>query len=40
MGENGIEIVTSKSPAEFTAFVKDETERFGKVIRDAKIQTE
>src|SRR5262245_43672326 len=40
MGESGIEIVLSKSPADFTAFVKDETDRFGKVIRDAKIQTE
>ena len=40
LGEAGIEIVTSKSPAEFTAFVKAETERFGKVIKDANIQTE
>ena len=40
MGENGITITSSKSPADFVAFVKDETERFGKVIRDAKIPTE
>ena len=40
LGEAGIEIVTSKSPADFVAFVKSETERFGKVIKDANIQTE
>ena len=40
LGDAGISIVTSKSPEEFTAFVKQETERYGKVILDAKIQTE
>jgi len=40
MGENGITIVTSKSPADFTAFVKAETERFGKAIKDGNIPTE
>jgi tripartite-type tricarboxylate transporter receptor subunit TctC len=40
LGDGGVSIITSKSPADFTAFVKGETERFGKVIRDAKIQTE
>ena len=40
LGENGITIVTSKSPADFVAFVKEETERFGKAIKDNKIQTE
>ena len=40
MGDSGITIVTSKSPADFVAFLKKETERFGKVIKDAKIQTE
>jgi tripartite-type tricarboxylate transporter receptor subunit TctC len=40
MGESGITIITSKSPADFTAFVKGETERFGKVIRENKIQTQ
>jgi tripartite-type tricarboxylate transporter receptor subunit TctC len=40
LGDAGITIVTSKSPADFTAFLQSETERFGKVIRDAKIPTE
>jgi tripartite-type tricarboxylate transporter receptor subunit TctC len=40
LGESGITIVTSKSPADFVAFVKEETDRFGKVIKDNKIQTE
>ncbi|HSF21158.1 MAG TPA: tripartite tricarboxylate transporter substrate binding protein [Burkholderiales bacterium] len=40
LGDNGITIVTSKSPADFVAFVKAETERFGKVIKDNNIPTE
>ncbi|MND03712.1 Tripartite tricarboxylate transporter family receptor [compost metagenome] len=40
MADSGITIVSSKSPADFSAFLKKETERFGKVIKDAKIQTE
>jgi tripartite-type tricarboxylate transporter receptor subunit TctC len=40
LGDSGITIVTSKSPADFTNFVKAETERFGKVIKDNKIPTE
>jgi len=40
LGELGIVIVTSKSPADFVAFVKGETERFGKVIKDNNIRTE
>jgi tripartite-type tricarboxylate transporter receptor subunit TctC len=40
LGEAGITIATSKSSADFVAFVKMETERFGKVIKDANIQTE
>ena len=40
MTEGGVTIVTSKSPADFVAFVKNETERFGKVIKDARIETE
>ena len=40
LGDSGITIVTSKSPAEFVVFVKGETDRFGKVIKDAKIPTE
>ncbi len=38
--EAGITIVSSKSPAEFVAFVKAETDRYGKAIKDAKIETE
>jgi tripartite-type tricarboxylate transporter receptor subunit TctC len=40
MAESGVSIVTSKSPDEFAKFWKSEHERFGKVIRDAKIPTE
>jgi tripartite-type tricarboxylate transporter receptor subunit TctC len=40
LGDSGITIVTSKSPADFTAFVKSETARFGKVIKDNKIETQ
>jgi tripartite-type tricarboxylate transporter receptor subunit TctC len=40
LGDSGITIVTSKSPADFVNFVKAETERFGKVIKDNNIQTE
>jgi tripartite-type tricarboxylate transporter receptor subunit TctC len=40
LGDNGITIVTSRSPADFVAFVKAETERFGKVIKDNNIATE
>jgi tripartite-type tricarboxylate transporter receptor subunit TctC len=40
LGDQGIQIVTSKSPADFTRFVKEETDRFGKVIKDNKIPTE
>jgi tripartite-type tricarboxylate transporter receptor subunit TctC len=40
LGDQGIMIVTSKSPADFVRFVKEETERFGKVIKDNKIPTE
>ena len=36
----GITVVTSKSPAEFTAFVKSETERFAKVIKEEQIETQ
>jgi len=38
--DGGVTIVTSKSPADFVAFVQKETERFGKVIKDNNIQTE
>lgn len=40
MGDSGITIVTSKSPADFVAFLTKETERFGKAIKDANIPTE
>jgi tripartite-type tricarboxylate transporter receptor subunit TctC len=40
LGDSGISIVTSNSPADFVAFVKNETERFGKVIKDANIETQ
>ena len=40
LGDSGISIVTSKSPSDFVAFVKGETERFGKVIKDSKIETQ
>ena len=40
LGDSGITIVTSKSPADFAAFVNAETARFAKVIKDANIKTE
>jgi tripartite-type tricarboxylate transporter receptor subunit TctC len=40
LGDAGISIVTSASPADFVAFVKSETERYGRVIKEAKIPTE
>ncbi|HKU71869.1 MAG TPA: tripartite tricarboxylate transporter substrate binding protein, partial [Burkholderiales bacterium] len=40
MGDLGITIVSSKSPADFVSFVKAETERFGKAIKDNNIQTQ
>jgi tripartite-type tricarboxylate transporter receptor subunit TctC len=40
LGDSGITITTSKSQADFVNFVKAETARFGKVIKDANIQTQ
>ena len=40
MGDSGVSIVVSKSPEEFARFWKSEHDRFAKVIRDAKIETE
>jgi len=40
MNEGGVTIITSKSPDDFTAFVKAETERYGKVMKDANITGE
>jgi len=37
--DQGVEVVTS-TPQEFTAFIKAETERWGKVIHDAGIVVE
>jgi tripartite-type tricarboxylate transporter receptor subunit TctC len=38
--DNGISIVTSASPAEFKKFWDDEIRRFGKVIKEAGLETE
>jgi tripartite-type tricarboxylate transporter receptor subunit TctC len=38
--ENGISIVTSASGAEFKKFWDAEISRFGKVIKDAGLETE
>jgi tripartite-type tricarboxylate transporter receptor subunit TctC len=40
LGDAGITIITSQSQADFHAFLKRETERFGRVIKDANIRTE
>ncbi|MGH8620383.1 MAG: Bug family tripartite tricarboxylate transporter substrate binding protein [Burkholderiales bacterium] len=40
LGDGGVTVVASKSPADFVALVKSETERYAKVIRDANIPTE
>jgi tripartite-type tricarboxylate transporter receptor subunit TctC len=40
LSDGGVPAIVSKSPEEFRNFVKAETERFGKAIHDAKIQTE
>jgi tripartite-type tricarboxylate transporter receptor subunit TctC len=40
LGDSGITIVTSKSPAEFVAFLKAETDRFAKAIKDANLKIE
>lgn len=40
LNDGGVPAILSASPEDFGKFVKSETERFGKVIRDAKIQTE
>jgi len=38
--DNGISIVTSASPAEFRKFWDAEIRRFGKVIKEAGLETE
>jgi tripartite-type tricarboxylate transporter receptor subunit TctC len=40
LGDAGINVVLSESPAAFRKFVDNENQRFGKVIRDANIATE
>lgn len=40
LGDSGVAVITSKSPADFRAFVKSETDRYGKAIKDNNIQTE
>jgi tripartite-type tricarboxylate transporter receptor subunit TctC len=40
LNDGGVPVILSKTQEDFAKFVKSETERFGKVIRDAKIQTE
>jgi tripartite-type tricarboxylate transporter receptor subunit TctC len=37
LNEGGAEVVVSKSLDDFMAFVRDENERFGRAIREAKI---
>ena len=40
LAAGGVDAVTSKSPKDFVAFVKAETDRFGKVIKDAGVTAE
>jgi tripartite-type tricarboxylate transporter receptor subunit TctC len=39
-GERGIEIVASRSPEEFSAYVKSEADAFARLVRDAGIKVE
>ena len=39
-GERGIEMVASRSPEDFSAYVKSEAEAFAKLVRDAGIKVE
>lgn len=40
LSDGGVPVILSKTQDDFAKFVKAETERFGKIIKDAKIQTE
>ncbi|MFN9489908.1 MAG: Bug family tripartite tricarboxylate transporter substrate binding protein [Betaproteobacteria bacterium] len=40
LNDGGVPAVVSASPEDFTKFIKSEIDRFGKVIREAKIPTE
>ena len=37
LNDNGAEVVTSKSPEEFAAFMKDENEKWGKVVKQVGV---
>jgi tripartite-type tricarboxylate transporter receptor subunit TctC len=38
--DSGVSIIVSRSPEDFAKFVKSETDRFGKAIKDANIETQ
>jgi tripartite-type tricarboxylate transporter receptor subunit TctC len=38
--EGGVDVVVSRSPADFSQFVAAENARFAKIIKDAKIETD
>ena len=40
LGDGGVEVVVSKSPEAFGAFVKAENERWAKVIKEAGVVAE
>jgi hypothetical protein len=40
LNEGGVTVVTSQSPAEFRKFWESENQRFAKIIKDARIETE
>jgi len=40
LGDGGVAAITSKSPDDFRNFVKSESDRFAKAIKDNNIQTE
>ena len=40
LGDGGVEVVVSKSPEAFVAFVKAENERWAKVIKEAGVVAE
>ena len=40
LGDGGVEVVVSKSPEAFGAFVKAENERWAKVIKEAGVVPE
>jgi len=40
LNDNGAEVVTSKSPEEFAAFMKDENEKWGRVVKQVGVTGE